>query len=133
MVAALDWLLSQTDDGIESEARRRAERIAAAIHTLPTVTTEVVVPPVANHIPHLMIRYDQQRIGISPADVAVALRNGTPSIEVNPGTGMPSGASGLHSDANTIVIGPWMMQPGEDVIVGRRLHEVLAAAVRPQT
>jgi L-seryl-tRNA(Ser) seleniumtransferase len=133
MVAALDWLLSQTDDGIESEARRRAERIAAAIHTLPTVTTEVIVPPVANHIPHLMIRYDQQRIGISPADVAVALRNGTPSIEVNPGTGMPSGASGLHSDANTIVIGPWMMQPGEDVIVGRRLHEVLAAAVRPQT
>ena len=132
MVAALDWLLSQTDDGIESEARRRAERIAAAIHSLPTVTTEVFVPAVANHIPHLMIRYDQQRIGISPADVAVALRNGTPSIELNPGTGMPSGASGLHSDANTIVVGPWMMQPGEDVIVGRRLHEVLAAAVRPQ-
>ena len=77
-----------------------------------------------------MIRYDQQRIGITPTDVAIALRQGTPSIEVNPGTGQPSGASGLHSDANTIVIGPWMMQPGEDAIVGRRLHEVLSGAVR---
>jgi L-seryl-tRNA(Ser) seleniumtransferase len=133
MVAALDWLLAQTDEGIEADARHRCERIAAAIHSLPTLTTEIFVPAVANHIPHLMIRYDQQHIGISPADVAVALRNGTPSIELNPGTGQPSGASGLHSDANTIVVGPWMMQPGEDVIVGRRLHEVLSAAVRPQS
>src|SRR5579863_7849075 len=133
MVAALDWLLAQTDEGIATEARRRCERIATALHNLPTLTTEIFVPPVANHIPHLMIRYDQQRIGITPADVAVALRNGTPSIELNPGTGQPSGASGLHSDANTIVVGPWMMQPGEDAIVGRRLREVLSAAVRTQS
>jgi L-seryl-tRNA(Ser) seleniumtransferase len=130
MVAALDWLLDQTDDGIEAETRHRAERIVAAIRDLPTVTTEIFVPAVANHVPHVMIRYDQQHIGITPADVAIALRQGTPSIEVNPGTGQPSGASGLHSDANTIVIGPWMMQPGEDVIVGRRLREVLSGAVR---
>jgi L-seryl-tRNA(Ser) seleniumtransferase len=133
MVAALDWLLAQTDEGIEADARRRCERIAAAVHDLPTLATEIFVPPVANHIPHLMIRYDQQRIGITPADVAAALRNGTPSIELNPGTGQPSGASGLHSDANTIVAGPWMMQPGEDAIVGRRLREILSAAVRPQS
>jgi L-seryl-tRNA(Ser) seleniumtransferase len=133
MVAALDWLLDQTDDEIETEARHRAERIAAAVHDLPTLTTEIFVPAVANHVPHLMIRYDQQHIGITPTDVAVALRQGTPSIELNPGTGQPSGASGLHSDANTIVVGPWMMQPGEDAIVGRRLREVLSAAVRAQS
>jgi L-seryl-tRNA(Ser) seleniumtransferase len=133
MVAALDWLLDQTDEGIETEARHRSERIAAAVHDLPTLTTEIFIPPVANHVPHLMIRYDQQHIGITPADVAVALRTGTPSIELNPGTGQPSGASGLHSDANTIVVGPWMMQPGEDAIVGRRLREVLSAAVRAQS
>lgn len=77
-----------------------------------------------------MIRYDQQRIGIKPADVAVALRNGQPSIELNPGTGRASGAAGLHSDENTIVVGPWMMKPGHDVVVGRRLREVLQGAVR---
>ena len=130
MVAAIDWLLEQTDEGIEAEARARVNRIVAELRDLPTVTTEVMVPPVANHVPHLMVRYDQGRIGITPADVAVALRQGHPSIELNPATGHASGAAGLHSDEHTIVIGPWMMKPGEDLVVGRRLREVLEGAVR---
>jgi L-seryl-tRNA(Ser) seleniumtransferase len=132
MVAALDWFLDQTDEGIDAEARRRASLIAAALRSLPTVTTEIVVPPIANHVPHLLIRYDQSRIAIKPTEVADALRKGQPSIELNPGTGHDRGAAGLISDANTIVIGPWMMNPGEDAIVGRRLHEVLRAALQPQ-
>jgi L-seryl-tRNA(Ser) seleniumtransferase len=132
MVAALDWLLDQTDEQMDAEARRRADRIIAAVRNLPTVTTEIVVPPVANHIPHLMIRYDQSRIAIKPIDVADALRKGSPSIELNPATGHASGAAGLHTDENTIVVGPWMMNPGEDTIVGRRLREVLHGALRPQ-
>lgn len=131
MVAALDWLLAQTDEKIDAEARRRAGRIVAQLHDLPTLTTEINVPPVANHVPHLMIRYDQQRIAIKPIDVALALRKGEPSIELNPATGRSSGAAGLHSDENTIVIGPWMMKAGDDVIVGRRLRQVLHGALRP--
>ncbi len=131
MVAAVDWLLGQTDEQIEAEGRRRADRIAGALRGLPTLTTEIVIPPVANRVPHLMIRYDQRRIGIAPIDVAAALRAGNPSIEVNPGTGRSSGAAGLHSDEHTIVIGPWMMKPGDDAIVGRRLRAVLEGALRP--
>ncbi len=132
MVAALDWFLDQTDEGLEAEGRRRSAVIAAALRSLPTVTTEIFIPPIANRVPHLMIRYDQTRIAIKPVNVADALRKGTPSIELNPGTGHERGAAGLISDANTIVIGPWMMNPGEDAIVGRRLHEVLKAALQPQ-
>jgi seryl-tRNA(Sec) selenium transferase len=132
MVAAVDWFLDQTDASIDAEARRRAMVIAAALKSIPTVTTEIVVPEIANHVPHLLIRYDQSRVAITPIDVATALRNGTPSIEVNPGTGHDRGAAGLVSDANTIVIGPWMMNPGEDAIVARRLHEVLRGALHPQ-
>jgi L-seryl-tRNA(Ser) seleniumtransferase len=130
MVAALDWLLEQTDEKIEAEGRRRAQRIAAHLRDLPTLATEIFVPPVANHVPHLMIRYDQRRIGIKPVDVAAALREGKPSIELNPATGHSSGAAGLHSDENTIVVGPWMMKPGDDVIVGQRLRAVLKGALR---
>src|SRR6185436_12295038 len=35
MVAAVDWILSQTDEGLEKEFRRRAERITASLKGLP--------------------------------------------------------------------------------------------------
>jgi L-seryl-tRNA(Ser) seleniumtransferase len=131
MVAALDWLLdNNSDETLEAEAVRRANRIARELAGIPTLTHETFIPPVANHITHLLIRYDQARVGIAPIEVARLLREGNPSIELNPATGRPSGAAGLHSDENTIVIGPWMMKPGEDAIVGKRLKEVLSAALK---
>jgi uncharacterized pyridoxal phosphate-dependent enzyme len=128
MVAAVDWLLAESDDAMQSEFRHRADRIAAALHGIPTLRAEVFVPPAANRVPHLLIRYDQQRIRISPRDVAAALREGTPSIELNPATGSTSGSAGLPTGVDTIVVGVWMLEPGEDAIVARRLKEVLAGA-----
>jgi L-seryl-tRNA(Ser) seleniumtransferase len=94
------------------------------------VTHDILVPPEANRVPHLRIRYDRSRIPITPLEVAEALRQGTPSIELNPATGRLSGAAGLGSDENTIVVGVWMLEPGEDLIVARRLDEVLRRAVQ---
>lgn len=129
MVAAVDWFLSQSDKAMEAEFRRRAEKIASALKGIPSLESKVAVPTVAaNVVPHLLIRYDQQRVKISPVDVAAELRRGTPSIELNPGTGKKD-AGGLPSDENTIVVGVWMLEPGEDSIVARRLREVLGKAV----
>ncbi|MBZ5591897.1 MAG: aminotransferase class V-fold PLP-dependent enzyme [Acidobacteriia bacterium] len=128
MVAAVDWFLSQTDEGMQAEFQRRADRITAHLKDVPTVTSQTFVPPVANQVPHLVIRYDQQRIRISPLDVAEQLRRDTPSIELNPATGRNEGSTGLPSDAGTIVVGVWMLEPGEDMIVARRLREVLTKA-----
>jgi L-seryl-tRNA(Ser) seleniumtransferase len=129
MVAALDWFLSQTDAGMEAEFRRRAERIAAGLKGLPTLETSIAIPTVpANVVPHLLIRYDQKRVKIAPLEVAKELRKGTPSIELNPLTGQKRGA-GLPNDENTVVVGVWMLQPGEELIVARRLKEVLARAL----
>jgi L-seryl-tRNA(Ser) seleniumtransferase len=86
------------------------------------------VPPVANQVPHLLLRYDQQRVKISPLAVAAELRAGAPSIELNPATGTNHASAGLPTDVNTIVVGVWMLEPGEDMIVARRLREVLAKA-----
>ena len=129
MVAAVDWFLSQTDEGMEAEFRRRANRITAQLKGIPSLTSEIHIPPVANHIPHLVIRYDPARVKKSPREVAEILRTGSPAIELNPSTGHKSGTAGLPSDENTIVVGVWMLEPGEDLIVARRLHEVLSKAV----
>jgi uncharacterized pyridoxal phosphate-dependent enzyme len=130
MVAAVDWFLSQSDEAMEAEYRRRAERICAELKSIPTLESSIAVPEVANHVPHLLLRYDQQRVTIAPMAVAHQLREGNPSIELNPSTGRREGSAGLHSDENTVVIGVWMLQPGEDVIVAKRLREVLTGAIR---
>lgn len=128
MVAAVDWYLSQSDDGMQAEFRHRAERIAAALKDIPTLTHEIVVPPLANAVPHLVIRYDQSRVRKTPLEVWQILREGSPAIELNPSTGRKPASAGMPGGEDMIVVGVWMLQPGEDLLVGRRLREVLKAA-----
>src|SRR5450432_101132 len=123
MVAALDWFLAQTDDGMQAEYRSRANRIVSHLKDIPTLTHEIMVPPVANAVPHLVIRYDQGKIRMSPLDVSASLRAGSPSIELNPSTGRKPASAGLPGGEDTIVVGVWMLQPGEDLIVARRLRD----------
>jgi L-seryl-tRNA(Ser) seleniumtransferase len=127
MVAALDWFLSQTDEGMQTEFRKRAERIAAGLKGLPVQTSIAIPTTVANAIPHLLVKCDPAKVKMKGLEIAGELRKGTPSIELNPQTGRRPGA-GLQTDENTLVVGVWMLQPGEDAIVARRLKEVLSRA-----
>jgi L-seryl-tRNA(Ser) seleniumtransferase len=125
MVAAIDWFLAQTDEGMQAEFRHRAERIAAQLKDVPTLRHEIFIPPVANAVPHLLLRYDPARLRKTPLAVAEILRKGSPAIELNPSTGRKSGSAGLPDAEDAIIVGVWMLQPGEDLIVGRRLRDVL--------
>jgi L-seryl-tRNA(Ser) seleniumtransferase len=129
LVAAVDWFLKQDDAAMEAEFRQRAERIAKHLSNLPTVQTQIFIPEVANHVPHLLITYDQNRIKITGKEVKQKMRAGKPRIELNPATGGEPASAGLQSGPNTIVVGVWMLQPGEDVVVAKRLREVLEQAV----
>jgi L-seryl-tRNA(Ser) seleniumtransferase len=127
MVAAVDWFLSQTDEGMAAEFTARANRIADHLKGIPGLASRIVVPPVANRVPHLVLTYDQARVKISASAVADALRHGEPSIELNPSTGHQN-ANGVTGAEDAIVVGVWMLQPGEDLIVARRLRDVLQRA-----
>ena len=128
MVAAVDWFLSQDDAAMEKEFRQRAQRIADQVAKVQTVKTQIFMPPIANHVPHLVINYDSARVRTSGHEVMQKLREGKPRIELNPATGGGPASAGLPSSPDTIVVGVWMLQPGEDVVVGRRLREVLQGA-----
>jgi L-seryl-tRNA(Ser) seleniumtransferase len=127
MVAAVDWLLNQDDEADHAEYTRRAETIIEKVKGIPSMKTEIFVPETANHVPHLILAYDPAVVGITPKQVQERLRSQRPQIELNPATGS-TGRLGTHSNENTIVVGTWMLQPGEAEIVGRQLHEVLATA-----
>src|SRR5713101_2832136 len=128
MVAAVDWFLNQDDATMEAEFRKRADRIAEQVKKVPTVETTVFIPPVANHVPHLLVTYDPARVRTTGLEVMQKMREGKPRIELNPGTGGAPASAGLPGGENTIIVGVWMLQPGEDLIVGRRLREVLQNA-----
>ena len=91
---------------------------------MPSVRTETVTPKIANHVPHLLVRFDPAVTGVTAQEIVAALRNGQPSIELNPNTGQPPN-QGIPSDANTLVVGVWMLQPGEDAVVGQRIRAAL--------
>ena len=130
LVAAVDWFLEQDDARMEAEYRKRAALIAERVKSVPSVEARVFIPPVANHVPHLLITYDMNRIKVSAIEVMQRMREGTPRIELNPSTGGGPASMGLAGGSNVIVVGVWMLQPSEDEIVARRLQEVLRSAMK---
>jgi len=116
MLAAVELYLKRDHQADWREWERRVKLIQAQVTSVRGVKAEVYVPPVANHVPHLRIEWDQSAVKIKPAEVARRLRDGEPSIELVPGA------------RENLSVGVWMLQPGEDKIVARRLREVLRAA-----
>jgi L-seryl-tRNA(Ser) seleniumtransferase len=112
MLVALEMYLEKDHAQERREFDKRAEVIRAAAVTVPGVTAEVFVPEVANHVPHVRITWDATQKGITPANAVKALRDGEPSI-------------GTRSEGKDVVVGVWMMRPGEEKVVARRLKEVL--------
>lgn len=126
MVAAVDWILEQNDEAMQREFLAQTNRIWDAVRDVPTLKGEIYMPPVANHVPHLFLRYDPKVVGITPLEVAAKLRAQSPPIELNPATG--TSARFHNADVNTIVLATWMLQPGETEIVARALRTALTTA-----
>ena len=73
---------------------------------------EIFVPEVANHVPHVRVTWDGAARALKAAALVRALQDGEPSIAI-------------RSEGEVLVIGVWMMQPGEDKVVARRLRQAL--------
>jgi L-seryl-tRNA(Ser) seleniumtransferase len=124
MVAAVDWLLEQSDEANTAEYNRRANIIAHAVKDIPTMQSSIVVPRIANHVPHLLLKYDPSTVGVTVRQVQERLRSQKPPIELNPNTGNKPN-QGIPSNENTLVVGVWMLLPGEAEIVAHRLRAAL--------
>ncbi len=101
-----------------AEWEARVQVIADAVSGIPGVAAEQFVPEFANAVPHVGIDWDSDRIALTRADVAAALRDGEPRIEPRPSA----------AEAPRLEIGVWMMQPGDAQVVAERCAEVLVSA-----
>ncbi len=80
------------------------------------VTTSVIVPPVANVTPTLIISWDKSKVKVSRDEFQERLRKGDPSVEV------------MGGKDDTLVITSWNLQPGQEKLVAGRLQEEFTKA-----
>jgi L-seryl-tRNA(Ser) seleniumtransferase len=111
MLVALELFLEKDHARENREFEKRAEAVRSGAAAVPGVKAEVFVPEVANHVPHVHISWDGADEAAAAAAVK-AMKDGEPSI-------------GIRNEGNALVIGVWMMRPGEEKIVARRLRQVL--------
>jgi L-seryl-tRNA(Ser) seleniumtransferase len=115
MLVALESYLKEDHAAVWKDWEERCDRIAQALKPFADVKAEVYVPQIANAVPHLRVSWDYQKRNLNASQMVRKLREGSPSIEVGPGS------------QRQLQIGVWMMEPGEDAIVGERIRTILAA------
>jgi L-seryl-tRNA(Ser) seleniumtransferase len=113
MWAALAHFLAQDQQAAWREWERRVQVIADLVTAVKGVRAEKFVPAIANHSPHLRISWDAAVCPLTPAEAVKRLRDGEPRIEVR-----PEMKDGLE-------VAVWMLEPGEELLVGRRIRDVL--------
>jgi D-glucosaminate-6-phosphate ammonia-lyase len=99
--------------------QRRIDVIEAALKDLPSLAFERVVPPIANHVPHLILSWDEKRLPLTREQLTKELAGGNPPIQLGRVRG--TGDKG-------VLISVFMLQEGEDRIVADRLRAVMKKA-----
>lgn len=112
MFVALQVYVEKDHEKEKREFEKRAETIRSSAAAVPGVTAEIYVPEIANHVPHVRVSWDKAKVSMTANQVVEALREGEPSI-------------GTRSEGGALAIGVWMMRPGDDKIVAKRLRQVL--------
>lgn len=123
MMAALEVYLKRDEAAEWKEWERRAKLIIDSVTAVSKATKgEVYVPPVANHVPTVRIKWEKAALKLLADDVRKQMREGNPSIEITPGS------SPAKAETQEFSVGVWQLQPGEAEIVAKRLREIFTAA-----
>jgi uncharacterized pyridoxal phosphate-dependent enzyme len=140
VLAAVEAWTRRDLAALNKQWSRRVERIAKLVETVPGVTTDITIPEGGNSYPTLTVSWDQDASGFTVADCDRELRAGDPRIEVltssNPSfvpaahEGMQAGRKPTEHRSDRLQIISMTMKDGEELIVGRRLRDILNHASR---
>src|SRR5450432_1255098 len=135
-LTALETWLTLDEKKLYGEWNGRVDRIRKLVETVPGVKTDTYIPDDGNRYPTLKISWDRDGWRYSIYDCVAELRAGTPVIEVlgadNPSLvkavreGNPNHKERKEPDHIELV--SMTIKPGEEIIVGKRLREILGAA-----
>jgi uncharacterized pyridoxal phosphate-dependent enzyme len=138
-ITAVEHWLNLDEKKQDAEWRARIDKIAKIVETVPGVRTDVFVPDDGNRYPTLRVYWDLEGWGYSIDDCVFALRKSDPCIEVL-GADNPSLVPAVHEGmqkptrkmprpkVDHIELVSMTIQDGEEMIVGKRLRELLGEA-----
>jgi L-seryl-tRNA(Ser) seleniumtransferase len=115
MLAALEIYLNKDHKKEWKMWESQIQLISDAAASVDGVKSEIHVPKYANHVPSLRIKWNQKLVKITTNEMRKQLREGHPSIQT------------VGND-NILGITTWMMVPGQERIVAKRIKEILINA-----
>lgn len=115
MLAALEIYLNKDHKKEWKMWESQIQLISDAATSVDGVKSEIHVPKYANHVPSLRIKWNQKLVKITTNEMRKQLREGHPSIQ---------------TVGNDTILGitTWMMVPGQERIVAKRIKEILINA-----
>ena len=133
-LTAVETWMKIDQNALDRQWNERVGRIRKLVDTVPGVKTDIFTPKGGNRYPTLVMSWDEDAWGFTVADCDKQLREGEPRIEVL--TSINRSAVGPFEDNNPktpkrhdrIEIVSMTLQPGEELIVGKRLREILSKA-----
>ena len=146
MLAAVEAWEHKDLNALNQEWNRRVQVIAKVINIIPGVKTDIAIPTDGNSYPTLTVTWDEAAFKFPVTECVKKLRDGEPRIEVmsssNPSTVRHSnparpadgkapqaaGRGARPNRPNRLQIISMTLQPGEELIVAKRLKEVLTEA-----
>jgi L-seryl-tRNA(Ser) seleniumtransferase len=121
LLAAVELYLSKDHEAERSQWTTMLERVAEHLRGLPTVHTEFVPNCDASHSPRLSVQWDEAKLNLTVAQMLEKLRAGTPAIEA-------TNMSIYRPPWRGLGVLPHNLQDGEELIVARRVGEILTEA-----
>jgi L-seryl-tRNA(Ser) seleniumtransferase len=115
-LAAVDRFVHLDHAAERREFERKIGVIEEAVRGIPTVETERITPAIANEVPHLIVDWNEARVGVTKAQATQRLADGDPPIKI--GRISNSGERG-------ILISVLTLAAGEERVVGERLAAIL--------
>jgi L-seryl-tRNA(Ser) seleniumtransferase len=129
MLAAVEAWVKRDHDAEWKRWTGWLDHIAAKVKTVDGVTTEIVQPDsLSNRMPTLRVRWSRARLGVAGDAVMRTLYEGEPRIALAGG-----GGGGGDADVTGLTVAPYMMHPGDEVIVADALHAILSKPSKSAT
>ena len=141
-LAALEKWLTIDLDALYREQTEMLKIIAAFVESVPGVETKIEIRKGSNRFMQLVVNWDEKAFGLTADECGRELREGDPPISVlcnyNPYVTRvreffppaPPDATSVKRQASPLTVFSLSLQPGEEQVVGSRLHDVLMEALK---